>query len=103
MHKALAKSGIDTAPERTFEDYVSSQGFINVQSRIMKWSCPPWPEDEAEKTLGRMHRHDFLRGVEGLSMMLLTKQLGRTKEEVDDLIQVRQDLEDLGKNIYCPV
>ena len=43
-------------------------------------------------------------GVEGLSMMLLTKQLGWATEEVNDLIQkVRQDLEDLGKHIYCPV
>ena len=39
MHEALTKSGIDTAPGDTCKDYLSTQGFTNVQNKIMKWPC----------------------------------------------------------------
>ena len=84
------------SPGDTFKDYLSSQGFTNVQNEITKWPCTPWPEDEVGKTLEGMHRQNILMGVEGISMMLLTKQLGLATEGVDDLVQkIRQELEDL--------
>ena len=94
MHEVLAKSGINTAPGDVFNDYLSAQGFANVQNKIMNG-----PARRGRKNLGKMHRQNILMWVEGLSMRLLTKQLGWTKEEFDDHKQeVRQDLEGLEKH-----
>ena len=102
--EAMAKGGIDAGPEEKFKDYMSTEGFVNIRETVMKLPCGPWPEDEAGKKLGKLQRQNILMVQEGASMMLFTKQLGWTKEEIETLIvEVREDLEDLGKHIYCRV
>lgn len=102
--EAMAKGGIDAGPEDRFKEYMSIQGFVNIRETVMKQPCTPWPEDEDGKKLGGLQRQNILMALEGGSMMLFTKQLGWTKGEVEALIlEVREDLEDLGKHIYCRV
>lgn len=102
--EAMAKGGIDAGPEDKFKECMSTQGFVNIRETVMKLPCGPWPKDEAGKKLGGLQRQNILMVQEGASMMLFSKQLGWTKEEIETLIvEVREDLEDLGKHIYCRV
>ena len=66
----------------------------------MTWPLGPWPEDEIKKHLGRLLRQNILMVLESLSMTLLMKEHGRTKEDVGDMVQeVRKELDDLGKHV----
>lgn len=102
INEAMKKGGIDAKPGERFKEYLSAQGFISMRETVMKWPCGPWPEDQAGKRLGRLQKQNILMALEAASLMLFTKQLGWTKEEVEAIIrEAREDLEDLGKHIYC--
>ncbi len=99
LHEAMVKRGMDTALGGRFKYDLSNQGFAKVQEEFMQWPSGPWPEDEAGKKLRRLQIQSVLMALEGLSTMLLTKQLGWTKEEVEALLQeVRRDINDLGQH-----
>lgn len=100
-NETMKKGGIDANPGERFKAYLSAQGFMNTREMVMKWPCGPWPEDQAGKRLGRLQKQNFLMALEVASLMLFTKQLGWTKEEVEAII--REAREDLGKHFYCRV
>ena len=98
----MEKGGIDAKPGERLKEYLSAPGFISIRETVMKWPCGPWPEDQAGRRLGRLQKQNILMALEAASLMLFTKQLDWTKKEVDAIIgETREDLEDLGKHIYC--
>ncbi len=101
ISEAMIKAGLDVAPGDKFKDYLSNQGFVDVQEKVLMFPYGPWPEDEVGKTVGRLYRKDILLAVESASMPLLTKSLGWTKEEVEAIMEeVRNDIDDMGKHVY---
>ena len=104
IHDTMVKGDIDPAPGDNFKRYLSDEGFINVQEKVMKWPCSPWAEDEDGKELGRLQRQNMLMMLEGVSTRLFMEHLGWTKQEVEALLQdVRKDFNDVGKHIYTRV
>ena len=102
VQEAMANLGIDAKPGVKFKEYLSSQGFVNIQENLSRWPYGPWPEDEAGKKLGSLQKQNILMALEAVSMILLNKQPGWTKEELEAIIrEVREDLDDLGKHTYC--
>ena len=101
QYEATTKAGLNAAAGYDFKDYMLSQGFTNVQEKVLHWPCTPWPEDEAGKKLGMMQKPNILLALEGATMNLFMNQLGWSKEDVHSLLQeVREDLDDLGKHVY---
>lgn len=104
IREAMGKGGVDSAPGDHFKNYLSDEGFTNVQEKITNWPCSPWSKDEYGKELGRLQRQNMLMMLEGVSTMVLMKHLGWTKQEVEALLQeVRRDLDDLDKHVYIRV
>lgn len=55
---------------------IKEAGFTDVVERRFKVPIGPWPKDPHLKELGRYNRLQWEEGIEGWTMMLLTKVLG---------------------------
>ncbi|KAF9873169.1 C6 zinc finger domain protein [Colletotrichum karsti] len=76
-------------------------GFTNMTSQDFIWPLNSWPKDEKLKEIGRWQFVNLDTGLEGLSMGLLTRVLGWTKEEVQVLCaNVRKDLKNKSMHSY---
>lgn len=84
----------------TFEE----AGFVGVTEKHFQWPMNTWPKGERMKTLGSYWREDLLRGLEGLSMVVLTRGGGLTKEQVLEMTaKVRKDIKNTGIYAYLPM
>ncbi|KAI1849326.1 hypothetical protein JX265_012113 [Neoarthrinium moseri] len=79
-------------------------GLVNVTERLFIWPISPWPQgprNEHLRELGRWTRKNLLEGLESLSLMLLTKFGGMSKEEVLQLVQnAKADFWDTKNHVY---
>ncbi|KAL8974822.1 MAG: hypothetical protein Q9197_000936 [Variospora fuerteventurae] len=93
--EGLASGGIDGAAARGFPKILKEIGFEDVVEEKVSRAVGPWPQDEKQKQIGAMHAanmHDMLQGV---SMTVLTKNLGWTREEVDGFLEeIQKDIDD---------
>lgn len=55
---------------------IANAGFVDVVERRFKCPIGPWPKDPRLKELGMYNRLNWEEGIEGWTMMLLTKILG---------------------------
>jgi hypothetical protein len=79
-------------------------GFQNVHKKVFKWPTNSWPKDRYYKEIGFWTMANIGSGLEGLSLALLTRGLGWTREEVlVFLTQVRADLKDPKIHGYWPM
>lgn len=79
-------------------------GFINVEEKMFKWPTNTWPKDKKHKEVGLWTLANIDGGLEGLSMALLTRGCGWTKEEVlAFLTGVRRDLRNPRIHAYWPM
>jgi hypothetical protein len=62
------------------------------------------PDRSYHKNLGMWCNADLNEGLQGFSMLVLTKAMGMTKEEVEMLlVDVRNDLNDRNIHAYMPM
>ena len=72
---------------------------MNITERVYEWPLGEWPEAQNAKEIGKATKINLTRGLEGMSMLLLTKHLGWTREGVEALIrEVREDLNNPKKH-----
>ena len=82
-------------------DRLIDTGFTNVTMKQFKWPSNRWPKDPHHKLVGMWTLANIGDGLEGLSLALLTRGLGWTKEEVlVYLTSVRQELKDPKIHAY---
>ncbi|THC90681.1 hypothetical protein EYZ11_009856 [Aspergillus tanneri] len=75
-------------------------GFVDVVEERFKCPIGAWPKDPHLKELGRYNYLQWEEGIEGWTMMLLTKILGWQRIEVEVyLAQMRQGLR--NRNIHA--
>jgi metalloendopeptidase OMA1, mitochondrial len=75
-----------------------------VKTRLIKWPINPWPKDPEMKLLGKMTAINVLQGLEGFSFRPLMGFLGKTREEVEALLEeVRSEIKDPKIHAYLPV
>lgn len=83
------------------KDRMIAAGFQNVVEHRFKAPIGPWAKDRHLKELGRYNRLQWEEGIEGWSMMLLTKLLGWSRVEVEVyLMKMRQGLRDPKIHAY---
>ncbi|KAI4282500.1 MAG: hypothetical protein L6R35_005400 [Caloplaca aegaea] len=93
--EALAKGGIDGAAAREFPKMLEEVGFEDVVEEKLPWAVGPWSQDEKQKQIGAMQGANMQNAVQGISMTVLTKNLGWTREEVDGLLEeIKKDIDD---------
>jgi len=79
-------------------------GFINVEEKMFKWPTNTWPKDRKHKEVGLWTLANIDGGLEGLSMALLTRGCGWSKEEVlAFLAGVRRDMRNPRIHAYWPI
>ncbi|KAL8742179.1 MAG: hypothetical protein Q9184_008294, partial [Pyrenodesmia sp. 2 TL-2023] len=104
VYDGLANGGIDGGAAHKFSRYLEEVGFENVVEEKIPWAIAPWPEDEKEKKIGQMEADNLNNGMEGMTMGLLTKNLGWTPEEVGEFVkEIRADLYDVEKKYLMDV
>ncbi|CZR50799.1 related to methyltransferase [Phialocephala subalpina] len=101
---AAAKLGSSWKLSGNYVKYFEEAGFVDVTENHFQWPMNTWPKGERMKTLGSYWREDILRGLEGLSMAVLTRGGGLTKEEVLEMTaKVRKDINNKGIHAYLPI
>lgn len=79
-------------------------GFEDVVEHRFKWPIGGWSKDPRLKDIGLYNRLNWVQGVEGWCMYLLTKYLGWQHEEVMVYVaQMRQALRDRSIHAYHDV
>ncbi|KAF4817545.1 Secondary metabolism regulator LAE1 [Colletotrichum siamense] len=82
-------------------DTMKATGFVDVKLHEFKWPLNPWPKDPHLKILGDWQFHNLSMGLEAISLALLTRVMGWTKEEVFALCALaRKELRSLKIHAY---
>jgi hypothetical protein len=96
--------GKDWTRVTKYKHYFEEAGFEDVVVRKYEWPVGTWASGQRMKMLGLWYREDLLSGLQAISMAVLTRGLGMTKEEVEVLlIGVRQELKSNRIHMYVPV
>ena len=104
LHEAAGKIGIQTNSPPHFPEYLAKVGFVNIKEHRAKWPLGPWAKGKKEKLMGHYMLENILAGVQGASLMLFTKVLGWSRDEVEaSLVDVRKAVMDRSNHIYCPM
>ncbi|RAO73172.1 uncharacterized protein BHQ10_009184 [Talaromyces amestolkiae] len=83
------------------KERIIAAGFVDVVERRFKVPIGPWARDPHLKELGRYNRLYWKEGIQGWTMMLLTKILKWKREEVEIyLMEVRQALRNPSYHAY---
>lgn len=102
--EASANLGRPLTDAKHHEQRLVDAGFINVHRKTFKWPTNSWPKDRHHKEVGLWTLANIGGGLEGLSMALLTRGCGWSKDEVlAFLTQVRKDLRDPRIHAYWPM
>jgi hypothetical protein len=76
-------------------------GFVDVEEHILKLPVGPWPKDKRLKNVGLFEMVNMDEGLESLSLMLFTRALKWTREEVlMFLMDVRKATKDKSIHSY---
>lgn len=104
MQKATAALGKDWTRASEYKRYLLEAGFEDVVERKFEWPVGTWARGKRMKMLGLWCREDLLSALEGISMAVLTRGLGMTREEVDFLlVGVRDDIRSNRIHAYIPM
>ena len=82
---AAAKSGHPGGTLHTMRGAIEKAGFVDIQEKTYKWPIGAWPKDSLLKEIGRINHRQWVTGLEGWCMFLLTKfgsPIPWSKEEV---------------------
>jgi hypothetical protein len=76
-------------------------GFINVEEHILKLPVGGWPRDPRLKKCGIFEMVNMTEGISGLTMMLFTRCLRWSREQVEAfLVNVRKEAKDKKIHSY---
>jgi len=101
---AAVKLGRNWTCGAYYKQYMEDAGFVDVVERHFQWPMNTWPKGKHMKTLGIYWQADMLKGLEALSMAVLTRGAGLTKEQVLELTtEVTKNIFDRGIHAYLPV
>ncbi|TVY83446.1 Secondary metabolism regulator laeA [Lachnellula suecica] len=99
-----AKLGTSWKHSGNYVKFFEEAGFVDVVENHFQWPMNTWAKGERMKTIGRYWQEDMLKGLESLSMAVLTRGGGMTKEAVLELTaEVRKNIVDKSIHAYLPV
>ncbi|KAK2751926.1 hypothetical protein FQN55_008668 [Onygenales sp. PD_40] len=102
--EASNKLGRSLAATKDHRDRLIAAGFTNVTILHYKWPTNRWPKDPQNKLVGLWTLANIGGSLEGLSLALLTRGLGWSKEQVHAFLpEVRRDLHNQKIHAYFPI
>jgi len=99
--EAAARLGrrMDLAPQ--YAAMLEAAGFVDITVRRFKWPSNVWPRDKKHKEMGRWNFVNMNDGLEGLSMALLTRAFGLSREETEEICAgARKEILDVRIHAY---
>jgi hypothetical protein len=85
--------GADARSPRYLKQWMENAGFVDVEEHILKLPVGPWPREPRLKQVGLFEMVNMTEGIQGLTIMLLTRCLKWTATEVElFLADVRKDV-----------
>ncbi|KAI1056118.1 hypothetical protein LB507_002429 [Fusarium sp. FIESC RH6] len=104
MTEAAKNFGRSAISARSYKQQMIDAGFVNVTEVVYKWPTNRWPADPYYKELGFWCNHNIAGELSGLSMVLFTRGLGWSPEEVEVfLTKVRSDMKDRHIHAWWPI
>lgn len=104
MLEAATKLGRDWAKVKRYKGWMEDAGFVDVKETYLAWPTNTWAKGDYHKTLGAWCNADLRAGLEGFSMLALSKAMGMKKEEIQVLLDdVRNDLNNRNIHAYMPM
>jgi hypothetical protein len=104
VYQAAATSGIDARASEKFTEQLQRQGFVNIEKVDVQWPVTPWAKGKKNKVIGRLNDNNTKDAIPGIGMRLFTKQLGWTKEQVDEISkEVLDEVKDRNEHFYYPM
>ncbi|KAF4631699.1 hypothetical protein G7Y89_g6432 [Cudoniella acicularis] len=104
IREGAAKIGRDWHCTTNYAQWFRDAGFECVVERQFKWPSNTWPKGKKQKTLGMWQLANGLDGLSAVSMAIMTRMHGMTREEVEvGMVDVRRDLRDKSIHGYVPV
>ncbi|KAJ0158247.1 hypothetical protein CTA2_12001 [Colletotrichum tanaceti] len=83
-------------------DDLRDVGFVEVRHQVFRWPFNSWPEDPKLKEIGRWNCANLEMGLEGLSLALMTRVKGWTRDAVEELCEeVKREVVDTRLHAYC--
>lgn len=102
--EGAANLGRVVTNSRFYPQWMREVGFVDVVEKHYYWPLNTWPRGKREKMIGMWAQQNVLDGVEAMSMAILTRGLGWSKERVEMLlVGVRNDLRDRHVHAYIDV
>lgn len=104
MISGAAKLGKIITHAPNYKRYFEEAGFVDVVEERFQWPMNAWPKGKYYKTLGMWYNRDMHEGMEGMTMAVMTRAHGLTKEEVLEVVkQVRKDIDNKSIHAYLPL
>lgn len=101
MITAAQRLAVDLSAIEHCKDRMQKAGFVDVQEETFKWPIGDWPQNEMEKSLGRLVLANLSNALEGYSLAFFTQGLGWSRKQVDDFLTlVRKDLDGQQTHAY---
>ena len=99
--KAANELGTPASSPRHLKGWMLDAGFTDVEEHILKLPVGLWPKDKRLKNIGLFEMVNMDEGLGSLSMMLFTRALKWTPQEVElFLMDVRKDAKDSRIHSY---
>ncbi|KAJ0366116.1 hypothetical protein COL154_004030 [Colletotrichum chrysophilum] len=101
VYQASKQMGRPIDSPTVYIDAMKATGFVDVKLHEFKWPLNSWPKDPHLQVLGDWQFHNLSMGLEAISLALLTRVMGWTKEEVFALCALaRKELRSLKIHAY---
>lgn len=84
VYEAAGKAGINARASVDFNEQLAAQGFVNIEKADIQWPIGPWPKGKKNKFMGRLLHENTLQAIPAIATALFTRQLGWTKQQVDE-------------------
>lgn len=95
------KVGRDFSYSQRYAQMFEAAGLVDIVERHFVWPTSPWCKGSHMKMIATWAQKDFLDGLEGMTMALLTRVAGMTKEQVTAFVQeVKRDVCNTGIHAY---
>lgn len=96
--EAAQTLGVNTLASEGFEEILRRVGFVNIERVNVQWPLTPWAKGKKNKILGKLLWENAQNGVPAVSNLLFARQLGWSKEQVDE--SCRKALDDCKQGHY---
>jgi SAM-dependent methyltransferase len=104
MLAATAALGKDWSRAGMYKEYFQQVGFVDIVELKYNWPVGRWARGKKEKLLGTWYKENFLSGLQGFTIAVLTRGLGMTITEVEVLLaDVRNDINSNELHMYLPM